>query len=73
MKHLLLAKELWGVVNGSEMLEKGADADARSNFEKKSQKTFSTLALAIGTSQLYLVTSCDTPKEVWDALRNHYE
>ena len=73
MKHLLLAKELWGVVSGSETLEEGADAEVRSNFEKKSQKAFSTLALAIGTAQLYIVTSCDTPKEVWDALRSHYE
>ena len=36
MKHLLLAKELWGVVSGSETLDEGADADVRSNFGKKS-------------------------------------
>ena len=60
MKHLLLVKELWGVVSGLETLEEGADADVRSNFEMKSKKAFSTLALAIGTSQLYLVTDLVT-------------
>ena len=73
MKHLLLAKELWGVVNGTETLAEDAAATARSDFEKKTQKAFSTLVLAIGTSQLYLVTSCETPKDAWDALRSHFE
>ena len=73
MKHLLLAKELWGVVDGSETLAEGATAAVRSEFQKRSQKAFSTLALAIVTSQLYLVTSCETPKDAWDALRSHFE
>ena len=73
MKHLLLAKELWGMVDGTETLAEDAATTARSEFQKKSQKAFSTLVLAIGTSQLYLVTSCETPKDAWDALRSHFE
>ena len=73
MKHLLLAKELWSVVDGSETLAEGAEPAVRSNYEKKCQKAFSTLALAIGTSQLYLVTSCTQPKDAWDTLSNHFE
>ena len=53
MKHLLLAKELWGMVDGTETLAEDAATTARSEFQKKSQKAFSTLVLAIGTSQLY--------------------
>ena len=73
MKHLLLAKELWGMVDGTETLAEDATAAARTEFQKRSQKAFSTLVLAIGTSQLYLVTSCETPKDAWDALRSHFE
>ena len=73
MKHLLLAKELWELVNGTETLAEDAAATVRSDFEKKAQKAFSTLVLAIGTSQLYLVTSCETPKDAWEALRSHFE
>ncbi len=29
--------------------------------------------MAITTPQLYLVTSCEKPKDIWDALRGHYE
>ena len=57
------------MVDGSETLAKGAEPAVQSNYEQKCQKAFSTLALAIGTSQLYLVTSCTQPKDAWDTLR----
>ncbi len=31
------------------------------------------MVMAITTPQLYLVTSCEGRKEMWDALRGHYE
>lgn len=71
MKHLLLAKGLWGVVDGTE--EPTEDAAACAEFQKKSQKAFSTVVLAISTSQLYLVTLYEQPREAWDALCNHFE
>ena len=37
------------------------------------QKAFSVIVLAINSSQLYLVTSSETPSAAWTALRNHYE
>ena len=73
MKHLLLAKGLWGLVDGSETLAEDANAAARAEFQKRSQRTFSTIVLAIGTSQLYLVTSCEQPRKAWEELRNHFE
>lgn len=73
MKHLLLAKELWGVVDGTEILAEDAGANARAEFRKRSQKAFSVIVLAINASQLYLVTSSETPSDAWTALRNHYE
>ncbi len=32
-----------------------------------------TILMGISTPQLYLVTSCETPKDVWDTLCNHFE
>ena len=29
--------------------------------------------MAVSTSQLYLITSADTPRGAWNALRNHFE
>ena len=73
MKHLLLAKGLWGLVDGSETLAEEANAAARADFQKKSQRTFSTIVLAIGTAHLYLVTSCEQPGEAWNELKKHFE
>lgn len=55
------------------MLAEGATAEARTEFRKKSQKALSTIIMAISTPKLYLVTSCEQPKDVWDTLRKHYE
>ena len=73
MRHLLRAKRLWGYVEGTEVLANDAGAQARADFEQRSEKAFSTIIMGISTPQLYLVTSCDQPKEAWDSLRNHFE
>ena len=73
MRHLLLAKGLWGYVDGTEVLGEGATAQVHAEFQKKSQKAFSTIVMAISSSQLYLITSFEQPKDAWDALRNHFE
>lgn len=73
MRHLLLAKGLWGFVDGMEELPEDASAQIREEFKKKEQKAFSTIVLAVCTAQLYLITSCEKPKDAWDALRNNFE
>ena len=73
IKHLLLAKDLWGIVDGTEVLAENASAQQRTDFNKKSQKAFSTIVMSISSSQLYLITSCEEPARAWTALRNHFE
>ncbi len=72
MKHLLLAKGLWGILDGSDVIAEEATAEDWAEHEKKTQKAFSTIVLATSSSQLYLVTSFE-PREAWDALRNHFK
>lgn len=73
MKHLLLAKGLWGLVEGSEVLAHDATPTAQTLYQSRLQKTFSTIVLAIDSAQLYLITSSEEPKQAWDALRKHFE
>ena len=73
MRHMLLAKALWKYVDGSVVLAEDANERDRTDYTVKSQQAVSTLVMAITTPQLYLVTSCEGPKEIWDALRRHYE
>ena len=47
---MLLAKGLWGYVDGTEVLEEGATAQVHVEFQKKSQKAFSTIVMSL---QLY--------------------
>ena len=50
MRHLLLAKGLWGYVDGSEKLVDGASDAVQSEFRQKAQRAFSTIVMAVGTS-----------------------
>ena len=72
-KHFLLAKGLWKYVDGSAALAEGATAEQRARHRSESQKAFSYIAMSVSTSQLYLITSCEEPKEAWDALKKHFE
>ena len=73
MKHLLLAKGLWGLVEGSEVLEDDATTTAQALYRSRLQKAFSTIVLAIDSAQLYLITLSEEPKQPWDELRKHFE
>ena len=73
MRHYLLSKGLWKYVDGTETVEEGAGDAVQRTFCDNSQKALSTLVMGISTAQLYLVTSCESPKDVWDTLRSHFE
>ena len=73
MQHFLLAKGLWGHVDETDVLASGASEAVRTEFKQKAQRAFSTIVMAVSTPQLYLVTACNEPKEVWDKLSDHFE
>lgn len=56
MTHLLRAKGLWGLVNDYETIRPDASEDQKAEFKKRQEKTFSIVALAISSAQLYLIT-----------------
>lgn len=55
------------------MLAVDANAQAQAEFTRRREKAFSTLVLNVSTPQLYLITSCQTPKESWTTLKGHFE
>ena len=73
IKHLLLAKDLWGFIDGVEILQDDASAQQQVDFNKRSQKAFSTMIMSVSSLQLYLITSHEEPRRVWMALKNHFE
>jgi len=75
MKHLLLARRLWGLVDGTEVIRDISSAQQEADFKKRSQKAFSTIVMSIhvSSSVLYLITSFEEPVDAWMALRDHFE
>ena len=73
MRHLLLGKGLDGLINGCEKLAKGTNAQARIEHKEGVQKALTSIVMAVGTSQLYLITYMENQKDAWKALRNHFE
>ena len=53
MKHLLMAKGLWSLTDGSEVLASEASAAAEALFQSRIHKAFSTIVLAIDGAQVW--------------------
>ena len=64
VKHFMLAKGLWKYVEGT--VDSGAS-------ETDKQRAFSYLVMSIAPSQLYLITTCDSPQEAWEILTSHFD
>ena len=74
LKHLLIAKELYGYVDGTEAAPANdATPDAKATYTKNTSKAFSTIVLATSDDLLYLITDCESPKSAWDKLQAHFE
>ena len=73
LKHLLIAKELYGYVDGTITLAGDANATVKADFAKKSSKAFSHIVLSVSDNLLYLITEAENPKEAWDKLKAHFE
>ena len=73
MRHYLLSKGLWKYADGTEALAEDATDAVQRTFRDNSQKALSMIIMAISTPQLYLVTSCESPKDVRDMLHKHFE
>ena len=73
LRHLLMAKGLWKFVDGSAVLAEDPTREEREKFQAEQQKAFSTIVMSVSPSLLYLITSCELPKNAWDILKRHFE
>ena len=55
------------------MLAEDATQEEREKFQTEQQKAFSTIVMSVSSSLLYLITSCELPKDAWDTLKRHFE
>jgi hypothetical protein len=74
IKHALIARKLWSIVNGSEKLADNASADTKNEFSDKKQKAAACLVLSISKELLHLISTCDEdPGQIWTILSNRFD
>src|SRR5947207_12918765 len=71
MKMVLMVKDLWEIVDGTEV--KPDDAKEAAAWTKKSQKALAHISLSLSATQQHHILDCTTAKEAWDILQKLYE
>jgi len=70
MRMTLLAKDLWDVVGGDDVV-KPVEGDAV--WEKKTRKALALIALGVSPTEQEHIIDCTTPKQAWDIFSKLYE
>jgi len=73
MTMLLLGKDLWDIVNGTETLSESANATERSKLKKRENLALATVCLSISTNLQIYVRSAESAKAAWENLSKHFQ
>ena len=73
LKMYLIGKDLWDIVEGTQVLGKDASEDESRKFKKRENLSLSIICLSVSTNLQIYVRNCTTGKEAWDNLANHFE
>ena len=71
----LEARELYGHIDGTLTRPTVSDSSsgAIASFEKAQRKTKALIVTSIKSDLIYFITECQTPKEIWDKLKQRFE
>ena len=73
VKMVLMKDDLWGLINGTEVLPAQPSAEQRAAYARKVAKATATIGLTIDDSFLLMIDDKATPKDKWDALKEHFQ
>jgi hypothetical protein len=78
MQVILEARELCGHVDGTATSpalseSSSSSSSAQTAFEKAQRKTKAPLVMSINSDLVHLITECETPKHIWDKLKERFE
>ena len=73
MKMFLIGKDLWDIVNGSEILDEDATAEEKRKFKKRDNMALASVCLSVSSNLQIYVRSAETGKEAWDCLTKHFQ
>ena len=73
IKMMLIGRDLWEIVEGSEVLPEEATNKQAQEFRKRVNKALSLICLSVSDNLQIYVRNAKTGKEAWDSLQNHFE
>ena len=73
MKMYLTGKDLWEIVNGTEVFDNDASEETKLMFRKRNNLALSAIGLGVQKDLQIYVRECNTAKEAWDALCNRFQ
>ena len=73
IKMMLIGRDLWEIVEGSEVLPEEATNKQTQEFRKRVNKALSLICLAVSDNLQIYVRNAKSGKEAWDSLQNHFE
>lgn len=73
MLAMFRAAKVHQIVNGTDVLTEDASAATKSSWEEKDAKGRVLISTTLERSQLISLITCETAKEMWDALCRQYE
>ena len=73
MKMYLIGKDLWDIVNGTEVVAHDADDADKRKFKKRENMALATVCLSVSQSLQIYERSAKTSEEAWDTLEKHFQ
>ena len=72
VKLMLMQKELWGLIDGSDEIEETANEDIKKKYRTRMDKAYSIIALSVETSLQVHIMNTTLPKTAWDILQKQF-
>ena len=74
---LLMERDLWGFIEGTEVEPKATETDKKEKeikeYLKRSRKAYTTIALSVSKSLQVHIKQTTDPKKAWDLLQSQFE
>ena len=73
VRMLLIGKDLWEIVEGTESIGVGANEAEVKKFRRRENLALSIICLSVSINLQIYVRNAKTPKEAWKCLADHFE
>ena len=73
MKMYLMGRDLWDIVQGTEVVEEDANAENLRKFKKRENLALASICLSVSTGLQIYVRNAKSCREAWKSLSDNFE